>query len=195
MQTKRGAEQFERQLRQVFTEDVAHGKNPFLAPPKFAEFSERWMRDFVEPNNRPSVQRDKRIVLRLHLLPTFGALRLDEIDTAAIDALAAEKIRAGFKPKTVNNILSVLHTSLVTAVDWGALRSVPRVHWRKVPEPRYRVLTDAEEQALLRVIPDGFWRALVIFFLHTGARFSEAAAAKWDDLDLNGCSSIGAERA
>jgi integrase len=106
-------------------------------------------------------------------------------DTLCDDALAAEKIRAGFKPKTVNNILSVLHTSLVTAVDWGMLRSVPRLHWRRVPEPRYRVLTDSEERALLSVVPDGFWRALIIFFLHTGTRFSEAAAVRWEDLDLN----------
>ncbi len=185
VQTKRGTEAYERQLLNEFQEDEAHGVNPFAETPRFADFSQRWMRDYVEPNNRPSVQRDKRIVLRLHLLPTFGALRITEITTAAVDALAADKIRAGLRPKTVNNILSVLRTCLATAADWGILRTVPRIHWRKVPEPRFRVLTEVEERALLDVISQGFWRALVIFLLHTGVRFSEAASVKWEDLDLN----------
>lgn len=185
VQTKRGAEQYERQLRQEFALDEAHGKDPFIDSPRLVDFAERWMRDYVEPNNRPSVQCDKRMTLRRHLLPAFGALRIDEIDTAAIDSFAAEKIRAELRPKTVNNILSILRTCLATAADWGIVRSAPRIHWRKVPEPRYRVLTETEEQALLSAVPDGFWRALIIFFLHTGVRFSEAAAVRWDDLELN----------
>src|ERR1039457_1234458 len=35
VQTKRGAEQYERQLRQEFSDDEAHGKNPFAEPPTF----------------------------------------------------------------------------------------------------------------------------------------------------------------
>jgi len=190
VQSKHGAEQFERQLRQEFSDDIAHGKNPFEKSPVFAEYAERWMRDYVEPNNRPSVRRDKRIALRLHLIPEFGRLRIDEIDAAAIDRLAATKVAAGFKPKSVNNILSILHTSLVTAADWNLLRVVPRVHWRRVPEQRYRVLSELEERALLSVIPDGCWRTLVIFLLHTGTRFSEAAAAKWEDIELHGESPV-----
>jgi hypothetical protein len=47
VQSKRGAEQFERDLRRRFSEDEDHGMDPFAGPPpKFADFSERWMREY-----------------------------------------------------------------------------------------------------------------------------------------------------
>jgi integrase len=186
VQTKRAAEAFERTLRNELVADEEAGRDPFAGPPPtFAEFAERWMREYVLVRNRDSVQRDKRMTLENHLVPAFGDVQLSDITVAMIDGLAAKLTRDGLKPKTVNNTLSALHTALATAVDWGLLRSVPRFHWLPVPEPRFRFLTDAEERALLAVVPDGFWRALIVFFLHTGVRFSEAAGLQWQDLALD----------
>jgi integrase len=186
VQTKRGAEAFERTLRNELAADEEAGRDPFAGPPPtFAEFSERWTREYVVVRNRESVRSGKESVLRNHLIPAFGDVRLPDITVAMIDGLAAKLTREGLKPKTVNNILSALHTALSTAVDWGLLRGVPCHHWLPVPEPRFRFLSAGEERALLGVVPDGFWRALIVFFLHTGARFGEAAALQWQDLALD----------
>ncbi len=186
VQTRRGAEAYERQLIAEFQQDTTEGRDPFAGPaPTLREFSVRWMHDYVESNNRASVRHDKNGVLRRHILPALGSHRLDAISVADIDAFMAAKRREGLKAKTVNNIASVLHTCLTKAVDWGLLRVVPRHHWLRVSEQKFRYLTDIETRSLLDVVPDGFWRTFIIFLLHEGVRFSEAAALQWEDIDAD----------
>lgn len=185
VQTKRGAEQMERQVRAELSEDEAHGRNPFAGPPpKFAEFAERWMREYVATTNRPSSSYSKVIAMRTHLVPTFGHLRLDEITTATADAFSARLKCAGTAPKTICNLLSMLRASLVTANEWGLLRAIPRIRRLSVPDPAYRYLTVDESRRLLAAA-EGKWRAFILFLLHTGLRFSEAAALKPEDLDFD----------
>lgn len=183
--TRRGAETLERSLRKEFVDDEDAGRDPFAGPPPtLAEFSERWMRDYVVPNNRPSGQREKAMTLRVHLLPPLGALRLDQITTATIDAFKAQKAASGLAPKSVNNILSVLRCALTSAVEWNLLRVVPKVHWLKVPSQGYRYLVAEEADRLLGATRPGLWRVLILFLLRTGTRFGEAAALRWEDLEL-----------
>ena len=190
IQTKRGTEAYERQLLCEFQEDEAHGKNPFVEPPKFAEFAERWMRDYVDPHNRPSSAYSKRGALRRHLLPQFGNANLDAIKTEQIDAFAARMRREGRSPKTVNNVLSMLRSSLTCAHSWGLLSHVPEFHWQKVPSQGYRFLEPDQAHRLLNAASTknddpSFWYALILFFLRTGGRFSEVAVLKWTDLSLD----------
>jgi integrase len=187
VQTKREAEAYERALRQNLLADDVAGRDPFAGPPPtFAEFSERWMRDYVIPNNRPATQRDKIIALRAHLLPEFGRLRLDEISVARIDAFKAKKVGAHLAPKTVNNLLSMLHCALATATDWGLLRTTPRAKWLRLPVQGYHYLSADDVQKLLAATRPGLWQVLVLFLVRTGVRFGEAAALRWDDLELRG---------
>ncbi len=185
-QTKRGAEAHERLLRRQFIEDDEAGRDPFAGPPPtLAEFTERFFREYVETNNRPASIYSKHKAFDAHLIPAFGALRLDEVTTARVDAFKAEKRGAGLSPKTVNNVLSMLRCCLATAAEWGILRSVPRFKWLKVPSAGYRYLSYEEAEALIVASPPGYWRTLVIFLLRTGCRFGEAAALGWEDLELN----------
>jgi len=187
VQTKRGAEQFERQLRQEFSEDETHGRNPFAGPPPtFAEFAPEWFDRYVLAQNRVCAQADKRRSLARHLLPAFGRLRLNEITTELIDAFAARKLNVGLRPKTVNNLMSILRCSLVVAHEWGKLNRVPRVRWLKVPDQPYQCLTPDEIERVLAASTSGFWRTLITFVADTGVRFGEAAALAWDDVFLTG---------
>ncbi len=186
VQTRRGAEQFERTLRNDFAADAEVGRDPFAGPPPtFAEFAERWMHGYAEVRNRPTAQAEKRSALRLHLLPVFGRLRLNEISTERIDAFSGSKKSEGLKPKTVNNLLTILRCSLATAQEWGLLAVVPRVRWLRVPEQPYKCLKREELERLIAVTRPGYWRALVTFISDTGVRFGEAAALRWSDVDLD----------
>lgn len=98
--TRRGAEALERTLRKEFAEDEDAGRDPFAGPPPtFAEFAERWMKDYVVARNRRSGQLEKRSYLRCHLLPEFGATRLDEITEARVDAFVAGGRNRGSRRK------------------------------------------------------------------------------------------------
>lgn len=190
IQTKRGAEAYERALRNELVAHEEAGRDPFAGPPPmFAEFAELWMKQYAEPNNRPSSVYSKGIALRTHLVPEFGRLRLNEITTARIDAFTAKLRKLSRAPKTVNNLLSVLRRSLTCAVEWGQLSHVPQFRWQRVPWQGYRYLEPEQATRMLaaagssRLRPE-FWYTLILFFLRTGARFSEAAVLRWSDLRL-----------
>jgi integrase len=185
IQTRRGAEEFGRRLLRELGDDLALGRDPFAGPPPtLAEFAPRWMREYVATNNRPSTVDKKAEILRIHLLPELGHLRLDQITADRIDSVGSRMTARGLKAKTVNNALSVLHRCLRSACRWRVIASFPKFEWLTVHDPTWRFLTEVEEQALVDATPIGFWQALVVFILHTGVRFSEAAAVTWDDLDL-----------
>nr|WP_279627362.1 hypothetical protein [Myxococcus virescens] len=38
-------------------------------------------------------------ILRKHLVPAFGHLKLDQIDTARIEAFKAQKVKEGLSPR------------------------------------------------------------------------------------------------
>jgi integrase len=173
-------------MRSDLVADVEAGRDPFAGPPPtFAEFAERWMHGYVEVRNRPTSQAEKRSALRLHILPVFGRLRLDEISTARIDAFSGDKKADGLKPKTINNLLTILRCSLATAHEWGLLAAVPRVRWLRVAEQPYKCLKREEVERLISATRPGYWRALVTFIADTGVRFGEAAALRWADLSLD----------
>jgi integrase len=187
VQTLRGAEQFERILRQQFLEENEAGRNPFgPPPPKLAEFAPKWLENYVRVNCRPSTNKRATDCLRVHLLPAFGDLRLDQITVERIDAFRSALLRKGLRPKTVNNTLSMLRRCLTLAVEWKRLKSVPTIRWMKVPAQAYRFLSSDELVRLIAAAPEGYWRALILFIAKTGCRFGEAAGLQWQDVELDG---------
>src|SRR6476659_3839219 len=50
---------------------------PKPPPPRFDVFAWRWFHTYVETNNKPSEQKAKYLMLRKHLVPSFGPLPLD----------------------------------------------------------------------------------------------------------------------
>jgi integrase len=186
MQSKRGAEQLERHLRRQFSDDEDHGMDPFAGPPpKFGDFAQRWMNEYVVPNNRLSTSREKRSALTSRLVPAFGRLRLDAITTATVDRAIADWSEAGLSAKRIKNLLTVLRRSLKTAAEWGLLRQAPHVRSVKTMRPLPIFLSPDEAVRLVDATEPGFWRTLALFISTTGVRFGEAAALQWGDLHLD----------
>ncbi|MDB4928262.1 MAG: int [Myxococcaceae bacterium] len=187
--TKAEAENYERWLR---AELVQHDSLDHLEaaeraktapPPTFAEFSERWLTNYVDLHNRPLERRKKRGVLRRNLLPAFGSMGLNEIGAAEIDAFASQQRVRGYKAKTVNNRLSMLRTCLSTAVEWKELDEIPRVKFLTTPPPETRFVSEDDADRLLAACAEP-WRSLVLTALRTGLRFNELIALEWDAVDL-----------
>ncbi|MCR9161693.1 MAG: tyrosine-type recombinase/integrase [Nannocystaceae bacterium] len=184
IQTKRGAEKYEREVRAALA-DGSYGKE-VKRMPTVAEFAEEFMQTYVKANNKHSTCEDKRSMLRHHLVPFFGRMKLDEIGPREIERYKAAKLRT-HSVKTVTNQLSVLRKMLNVAHEWEIIGGVPKFRWMKLPESRFRFLDFDEAERLLDVAkkePDQTWWTMALVALNTGMRQGELLAIEWDDIDL-----------
>jgi hypothetical protein len=160
IQNRRAAEKLEHEIREELLNAKADEGSRELRVPQFAEFAERFMTTYAITNNKPSEVSAKGTILRVHLLPEFGALRLDQIGSAEVEAYKAKKLLAKRARKSINNHLTVLRKILSTAVEWRLLQSVPRIQWLRPPPPEFDFLTFDEADRLI-ANAESDWRAMI----------------------------------
>ena len=123
------------------------------------------------------------MILRVHLLPYFGRMRIDEINNFGIEKYKSKKIGEKLNPKTINNHLTVLRKSLNSAQEWDIIETCPAIKRLKAPPQKYDFLTIEECRKLVNS-SDSVWRSMIIVALGTGLRFGELIAITWDDVNL-----------
>jgi integrase len=155
------------------------------------------------PTLRPGPRRNVRSMMTRDILPKLGKLAVKDVDHADVAALHREI--SGRAPVRANRVKTTVS---------GLMRYAERPHilenGERIPalrprgsnpahgvtlnheEPRQRFLTPAEIARLAAVLDrrqeiprERSSVALIRFLLLTGARFSEAATATWDQFDLD----------
>lgn len=152
--------------------------------PLFRDFAKQFLDTYAETNNKPSEVHSKRTILRVHLVPFFGGMRLDEIEVEHIETYKAKKLKARKAAKTVNNHLTVLHRLFAVACEWKKIAYAPAIKWLKAPEPEFDFLTFAEADALIANASTSA-RPLIVTAVRTGLRLGELLALRWTDVDLD----------
>lgn len=152
--------------------------------------------------NKPSSVESKEKLLRFHIVPRLGHLRLDQVTYAVIEdfklALAQTPINTGktyvgakqdtkstkkLSKKSINNVLTVLRRMLVVARKRGLIESVPDFEWLKSELPDIDFL-DFNEAERLVAAADGEWRTIILTALRTGMRHGELIGLRWEDVDF-----------
>lgn len=185
--TKRGAEEYERQLRQELLATPAKLKEVMTFDQWFTgRFWREWV---VARKNKPSEVESKESIYRVHLKPSFGDLSLADIGPSAIASLRAELVEAGRSDKRINNIMAVLSKALRYAVDVGLLSHAPKVGLFKVERPEI-VAWEMDEYARVLAAArayDRVWYAAVLLAGEAGLRVGEVKELRWrEDIDLVG---------
>lgn len=181
VQTRRGAEVFERQLREQMLVPQPENRKEV---PTLQEFSQEFMATYARVNNKPSEIVSKNYALRRYLLPQLGARCLDSITRRDVEGLKARLMDHGLSPKTSNNVVAVLSKILRYAEEIELIDKVPRFKLMKVPEPTFDFLDFAETRRLLDAARDQDWRIMILTALRTGLRFGELCELRWADVDL-----------
>jgi len=199
-ETRAGAEEAERRaIARVL--ETGEAKPVTKEVPTIEEFSKVFLATSAI-NNKPSSVDSKEKLLRFHIVPRLGHLRLDEVSYAVIEdlklALAQTPINTGktyvgvkldnkspktLSGKTINNVLSVLRRMLVVARKRDLIESVPDVEWLKRDQPEIDFLDFNEAERLLAAAP-GEWRTMILTALRTGMRHGELIGLRWEDVDL-----------
>lgn len=189
--TRRGAERLEHEVRGALLAGTYQGEeeatvaNTYGAEvPTLAVFSEEFLQCYAVANNKPSEVKAKRMILRRHLIPFFGGLRLDQIGVRQIELFKSRSLERVSR-KTLNNHLTVLRKLLVVACDWELIEAVPTVKWVRCPKASFRFLDFEEAEHLLatsKVEPE--WHAMILLGLRSGLRQGELLALRWSDIDV-----------
>lgn len=153
----------------------------------FEEFVPRFLDGHARANRqKPSGIAATESIVKWHLLPAFGAKRLDAITNEQVQRL--KLALAHRAPKTVNNVLTVLSTLLKKAVEWGDLDRLPCTI-RLLPNPKKTMgFHDLEEyERLLTVAQKRSLEAYLMVLLggDAGLRLGEIVALEWGDVDLH----------
>lgn len=149
----------------------------------FQDFAARWSEVMLK-TQKPSSGASARLHISGHLVPAFGAMRLEDLRLEEVQAFASRLNRSR---KTTLNILSTFRAILRTAKAWGY--SVAAWEMRDValpPRPPQSVgVWSVEEARAILATAQQPWRALFALVAMTGLRAGEALALSVDDLDFN----------
>jgi hypothetical protein len=121
VQSKRGAAQYEREVRAAVLDGTWGKRAGERSVPTFAEFAAHFLETYATNNNRPSTVREKRRALGRGLLAELGHLRLDRIGTREVEAFKARRKNDGVGPKSINEELAILSKILRYAEETGDL--------------------------------------------------------------------------
>jgi integrase len=169
-------------------EDPAGERNEMRRTPTLNDVAKRYL-EHVE-SRKKSWDVDER-VLRVHVLPRFGRMRMDEIKQADVVSWLRSKATNGFAPSYVNRFQIIINLTYKLAHRWGipgcAVSPLHGVAQLKVNNEKERFLTAEEIERLKAACErsDNPQLAnIVALLLLTGARKRELLDAKWEDFDL-----------
>jgi integrase len=116
----------------------------------------------------------------------IASLRLDEVTSEKAAEFAAYRQSQGLKVSTANSSLRVLRRILGVAVEWGELRSAPKI--KKLPGERHREhVVSFEEEAKYLAAANEPLGSVAAILVDTGLRPEECFRLRWESITwLNG---------
>jgi integrase len=154
--------------------------------PTVGKYLERWLPDSVKDTVKQTTYECYERLLRLHLVPALGTIKLKALTPAHVRALYREKLDSGLTATSVQRVHALLHKALKQAVNDGLL---PRNVTGAVKAPRQsrkeiRALNPEQARAFLQAASGDRLETLYLLAIHTGLRQSELLGLKWEDVDL-----------
>lgn len=174
------------------------GYDEFVAPangPAKCAQSQSTLQQFIDVRFRPdhlSIGRKKtgkafyESILKVHILPGLGSVKLADVSTPMIQSLIAAKCEAGLSTGTVRHIRNVLSAIFKHAKMLKFYHGDPPTIGVRLPEMVYRergALTAQQVELLTAEMPEKF-RPLVTVLAQTGLRIGEALGLRWKNVNL-----------
>jgi integrase len=170
------------------------GKGSYVEPSAMSvgDFLQRWLDDYVQHNCAAKTGERYAEIVRHHVLPIIGCVKLRELKPAHIQELYSHAKRAGRKDgkgglssRTVHHVHRVLTNAFNTGVKWQILANNP-VKAATPPRAEAREMVALSQQQslqLLDMLENSPLRLPVFLALTTGMRRGELLGLKWSDID------------
>lgn len=153
---------------------------------KVAAYLDRWLADVARPTIRATTHVSYEGLIRNHISPRIGGIKLDKLTPAHVQGLYSALERDGASSTIRRQCHVVLNRALKQAVQWGM---VPRNVCSAAKRPRdeekeIQPLTAEQAQALLNAAAGNRLEALYVVAVTTGMRLGELMGLQWGDVDL-----------
>jgi integrase len=150
------------------------------------DWADRWLSDAVADTVRPVTFAKYEQIVRNHIKPSLGRLKLQALNPAHVRGLYREKLDGGLSPRTVQYVHVTLNKALKQAVADGLIpRNVCEAV--KPPRPQKREispLSPDQARRFLEACRGERLEALFVLAVHTGMRQGELLGLHWEDVDL-----------
>jgi integrase len=151
-----------------------------------SQYLVRWLADSVRDTVRTKTYERYESIVRVHLVPAIGALKLKALAPAHVRGLYREKLDGGLASRTVLHIHRTLSKALKQAANDGL---IPRNPAGPVKPPRahreeIRPLSRDQVRIFLDTVSGDRLEALYVLAVTAGLRQGELLALNWEDVDL-----------
>ena len=175
-------------------------KGMFIEPGKltFADFVERWLKDYAESNLAPKTLFHYKKMLDSRILPAMGHLKIEQIKPTHLlefyANLQEEGIRNDGRPGTLSAKTILKHHRIISsilndAVQWQVLASNPasRVKPPKTTKKQAACYDEEQVAKLMEALENEQlkYKTLIYLAIFTGCRRGELMGLEWQDIDFN----------
>jgi integrase len=148
-------------------------------------FLDHWLEKVQKPNLRATTYIRYRSLIKHHINPQLGGVRLSAIQPMSIQNLYAELESQGAKGRTRELVHAVLHKAFKQAMHWGyMIRNPTEAVERPRPKKKaIRYFTAEETQQFLAAAKADRLHALYVLAVTSGLRQGELLGLQWRDVD------------
>jgi integrase len=190
-QRSKGGFSTKREASAFLTEALARlGNGTYAAPAKTtvgAFLADEWL-PAATPALRPATAAAYERAVRLYLVPSIGATRLQGLRGGHLNGLYAHLEQEGLSPATIRQVHAVIRRACNAAVRWGALTRNPAsmADPPRLPRTNTAAWTAAELTRFLAAAEGDRLSALWRLAATTGMRRGELLGLTWRATDLVG---------
>lgn len=162
---------------------------------KYNDWLNFWLENYIEPNAKMRTTESYRRIIDKRLRQELGKCEMGELTAPTIQAFVTGLItkgnvatKKGLASSTVNTIITVIQSSLKTAVLSGYIEKnvAESVHRPKIKSKEIECFTVAEQKKMesAALCDKRTKMAGIVLCLYTGLRIGELLALTWEDVDL-----------
>ena len=154
------------------------------------EWLDVWSDEYLG-NVKPRTVEKYKCIIKTHIRPALGAVRLDALSAPEVQHFYNESGRdhggkKGLAPKTLKDLHGVLHKAMQQAVDVGYIRVNPTSSCKlpRVEKPEIEPLDSEQIAMFMQALKGHRYETLYLVTLFTGMRRGEVCGLQWDCVDF-----------
>ena len=162
------------------------GLSTVTASMPIRDYLNEWL-ELKKPNLRTSTYEGYESLIRAHLIPRFGNIKLNKLTAETINRIWNKMLDDGHSPSLIHHCHNRLSKALNDAIRRQLIDNNPIQYVTKptTEAKEMHILDTTQIQHVLRLAKETAYYPIVHTALHTGLRRNELLGLRWKDIDTH----------